>query len=100
MSRSVLTSIGSVSPGTSAATSWRGFWERVDPALRLELIELARRRGMAARRIAERVAPIEIVLDDPRRGRQRMIGRVQPPQLCCGELREIEFGLSELDPAQ
>jgi hypothetical protein len=71
------------------------FVERLHPALRGELTELARHRGSAARRAADRMDPIEVVFDDPRLGRQRIIGWVQPPQVRCGELREIEFGLRE-----
>jgi hypothetical protein len=72
------------------------FCEGLDPALRAELTELVRRRGTAARRAAETIAPIEIVIDDPRRGRERLIVRLQPPQLRRGNLRDIEFGLREL----
>jgi hypothetical protein len=45
------------------------FSERVHPALRAELAELARRRGAAARRAAERMDPIELVFDDRHMGR-------------------------------
>jgi hypothetical protein len=69
------------------------FLERVHPALRTELADLVRRRGAAGRRAAERMQPIEFVFDDPRHGRQRLVGVVQPPQLRRGELYEIEFGL-------
>jgi hypothetical protein len=72
------------------------FRERVDSALHAELLALVRRRGAAARRVAERLEPIEILVDDPRRGLRRMIGRLQPPQLRGGDLRAIEFGLREL----
>ena len=71
------------------------FVERLHPALRAELTELARRRGEAARRASERMDPIELVFDDMRLGRQRIVGWVQPPQVRCGELREIGFGLRE-----
>ncbi|MGI9100139.1 MAG: hypothetical protein ACR2H2_16880 [Solirubrobacteraceae bacterium] len=71
------------------------FVERLHPTLRAELTELARRRGAAARRAAERMDPIEVIFDDGRLGSQRIIGWVQPPQLRYGELREIEFGLRE-----
>ncbi|MGI9100525.1 MAG: hypothetical protein ACR2H2_18895 [Solirubrobacteraceae bacterium] len=71
------------------------FVERLHPVLRTELTELARRRGAAARRAAERMDPIEVIFDDGRLGRQRIIARVQPPQVRWGELREIEFGLRE-----
>jgi hypothetical protein len=69
------------------------FLERLHPALRTELAELVRRRGAAGRRAAERMQPIELVFDDPRHGRQRIVGSVQPPQARRGELYEIEFGL-------
>lgn len=71
------------------------FVERLHPALRKELTELARRRGSAARRAADRMDPVEVVFDDRRLGRQRIIGWIQPPQVRCGELRVIEFGLRE-----
>jgi len=66
--------------------------------LRTELAELVRRRGAYARRAAERVRPVEIVFDDPRLGRQRIVGRLQAPQLRHGDLYEIEFGLHEPTP--
>ena len=72
------------------------FRERLDSALHAELVELARRRGAAARRVAERMQPIVIVVDDPRRGRERVVGRVQPPQLRSGNLGDIEFVVREL----
>ena len=72
-----------------------GFLERLNPALCMELTELVRRRGAVARRAAERMQPVEIVFDDPRLGRQQIIGWVQPPQLRHGDLYEVEFGLRE-----
>jgi hypothetical protein len=72
------------------------FVERVDPALRAELVAVARRRGAAARRAADRMEPIEVVIDDPHRGRQRIVGRVQPPQVRHGDLCDIEFAVREL----
>jgi hypothetical protein len=77
------------------------FLERLHPTLRgelTELTELSRSRGAAARRAAERMEPIEVVFDDKRLGRQRITGWVEPPQIRCGELREIEFGLREPRP--
>jgi hypothetical protein len=71
------------------------FLERVDPILRDELAAVARRRGAAARRAADRMAPIEVVIEDPRHGRQRIIARVQPPQRHGGDLSEVEFGVRE-----
>jgi hypothetical protein len=74
------------------------FRERLHPALRTELAELVRRRGMAAQRAAERMQPIEIVFDDPCLGLQRIVGWIQPPQLRRGDLHDIEFGLREPAP--
>jgi len=71
------------------------FLDRVHPDLRAELIELARRRGAAARRAAERIEPIVVVIDDPRHGRERITGRLQSPQVRRGDLGEVEFGLRE-----
>jgi hypothetical protein len=71
------------------------FLDRVDPDLRAELSELTRRRGAAARRAAERIDPIVVVIDDPRHGRERIVGRLQPPQVRRGDLGEVEFGLRE-----
>jgi hypothetical protein len=74
------------------------FLDRVHPDLRAELAELARRRGSAARRAAERIEPIAIVIDDPMHGRERIVGRIEPPQvrLCFGALGDVEFRLREL----
>jgi hypothetical protein len=71
------------------------FWYRLDPDLHAELADLVRRRGVVARRAAERMRPIEIVFDDPFLGRQRILGCVEPPQLRHGELHEITFDISE-----
>jgi hypothetical protein len=72
------------------------FHEPVDDHLRAELSELARRRGTASHRAAERIAPIELVIDDPQSGHERMVGGLQPPQRRHGQLREIEFGFRQL----
>jgi hypothetical protein len=37
-----------------------------------------------------------VVIDDPRHGRERITGRLQPPQVRRGDLGEVEFGLREL----
>jgi hypothetical protein len=73
--------------------------ERLDRALRTELIGLLRRRGAAGYRMAERIAPIELVIDAPG-GCHRVVGRLQPPLLRHGRLRDIEFGLRELEPTR
>ena len=76
------------------------FQERLDRALRTELIGLLRRRGAAGHRMAERIDPIELVVDEPRNGGRphRVIGLLQPPLLRHGRLCDIEFGLRELEP--
>jgi len=74
------------------------FFERLHPVLHTELTELVRRRGAPARRAAERMPPVEIVFDDPHRGRQRIVGRVQPPQARHRELYEIHFDLRAVAP--
>ena len=75
------------------------FTERVDPALHAELVAVARRRGAAARRAADRIAPLELFVGDPHRGRERIVGRVlPPPQQGHGDFAEIEFGVRELAP--
>ncbi|MGH2941282.1 MAG: hypothetical protein ACRDLN_00695 [Solirubrobacteraceae bacterium] len=74
------------------------FHEPLDDGLRSELREMVRRRGPAARRAAERIDPIEVVVDDPRGERRRIVGAVQPPQVHHGALRDIEFALRRLEP--
>jgi len=72
------------------------FHEPVADDLRAELTALVRRRGRASDRAAERIDPIELVVDDLRGEHQRMIGRLQPPQARHGQLREIDFALGSL----
>jgi hypothetical protein len=76
------------------------FLDRLHPDLRAELAELARRRGAAARRAADRIEPIVVVIDDPCLGRERIVGRIEPPQLrrCFDYLGDVEFGLREPSP--
>jgi hypothetical protein len=74
------------------------FHEPIDDGLRSELTQLMRRRGSAAGRAAERIDPIEVVVDDPHAERQRIVGRVQPPQVHHGALRDINFALRKLEP--
>jgi hypothetical protein len=71
------------------------FCEPVADELRGELSELARRRGSAGERAAERIGPIEVVIDDPAGEHERMTGRLRPAHTRDGRLREIEFGLRE-----
>jgi len=49
--------------------------------------------------VAETLDPIELVVDDPRGGRQRIACRLEPPSLRRGHLHEIEFALRQLAPA-
>jgi len=72
------------------------FHEPVDDGLRAELIELTRRRGTASHRAAERMGPIELVVDDPQSAHERMVGGLRPPQRRHGQLHEIEFGFGQL----
>lgn len=72
------------------------FCEPVDDELRAELTDLARRRGTASERAAERIAPIEVVVDDPWGQQERMSGDLRPPQRRHVQLREMDFGLREL----
>jgi hypothetical protein len=71
------------------------FLDRLHPELRAELTELACRDGSTARRAAERMQPIVVVIDDPCLGRERIVGRIEPPQVRRGFLGEVEFGLRE-----
>ena len=71
------------------------FCEPVADELRAELSELARRRGSAGEWVAERIDPIEVVIDDPAGEHERMTGRLRPAHTRHGRLREIEFGLRE-----
>lgn len=72
------------------------FCEPVDDELRAELTELARRRGTASERAAERIAPIEVVVDDLQGEHECMRGDLRPPQRRHSQLREMAFGLREL----
>ncbi len=72
------------------------FRERLDRELHAELVALVRQRGAAAWRVAERMEPIVIVVDDVHRGRQRVVGRLQPPQLRGVDLCDVEFAVREL----
>ena len=76
------------------------FHEPLDDGLRSELTQLLRRRGAAAGRAAERIDPIEVVVDDPHAERQRIVGRVEPPHVHHGTLRDIEFALRKLEPTR
>jgi hypothetical protein len=72
------------------------FHEPLDDGLRSELAQLVRWRGAAARRAVERLEPVEVVVEHPYGVCQRIVGRLQPPQVRHGRLRDIEFGLRDL----
>lgn len=57
-----------------------------------ELATLVQRRGAAARRAAEQLEPIELVVDSGD-GPRRLAGRLEPPLVRFGRLRDIEFGV-------
>jgi len=71
------------------------FHEPLDDDVRAELDQLVRQRGSAALRAAERIDPIEVVVDDPHGARVRIIGWLLPPQVRHRQLRDVEFGLRE-----
>lgn len=76
------------------------FQEPVADDLRNELHQLVGRRGRASDRAAERIDPIELVIDNSWGGRERITGRLRPPQRRHGLLREIEFGFGHLTPTR
>ncbi|MEA2885428.1 MAG: hypothetical protein QOH32_4723 [Bradyrhizobium sp.] len=55
------------------------------------------RRYVSARFQAERIDPIQLVVDARDGGCHRVVGRLQPPLLRHGQLRDIEFALHELE---
>jgi hypothetical protein len=71
------------------------FHEPLDDDVRAELGRLVRQRSSAARRAAERIDPIEVVVHDPHGTHTRIVGWLEPPQVRNGQLRDIEFGLRE-----
>jgi hypothetical protein len=71
------------------------FHEPLDDDLRSELTELVRRRGAAARRIADASQAIAVVVDDLDSDPMRIVGRLQPPEARHAPLCEVEFGLRE-----
>jgi hypothetical protein len=86
---------GSASRPASAATSSHGSKIAFTPCCAPKLAELAHRRGAPARRAAERMEPIVLVIDDPRHGRDRIVGRIEPPHTRRSDLRDVEFRLRE-----
>jgi hypothetical protein len=60
-----------------------------------ELEQLVPRRGAGAARIGDRIQSIELVIDDPQRDSQRLVGRLEPPQWRRWELSENEFVIRE-----
>jgi hypothetical protein len=87
---------------SAAPHGWRTVLARFDgrlhPTLRAELTELAHCRSAAARRVAERIEPIVLLLGDPRHGRERIVAQLLPPQTHSIDLREVEFRARQLRP--
>jgi hypothetical protein len=71
------------------------FHEPLDDDLRSELTQLVRRRGAAARRVADAAHEIAVIVNDHDSGPMRIVGHLQPPEARHAPLREIEFGLRE-----
>jgi hypothetical protein len=71
------------------------FHEPLDDDLRSELTELVRRRGAAARRVADTSQTIAVIVNDLESGPIRIVGSLQPPESRHAPLRNIEFGLRE-----
>ena len=71
------------------------FHEPLDDDLRSELTKLVRRRGAAARRVADAAHEIAVIVNDHVSGPVRIVGHLQPPEARHAPLREIEFGLRE-----
>jgi hypothetical protein len=67
------------------------FVELLSPAFRQELEQLIYRRGAAAAGIGT----IELVIEDPQRDGQRLVGHLEPPQARRWELSETEFVIRE-----
>jgi hypothetical protein len=67
------------------------FVELLAPEFRQELEQLIYRRGAAAARIGA----IELVIEDPQRDGQRLVGHLEPPQSRRWELSETEFVIRE-----
>lgn len=65
------------------------FQERLDRALCTELIGLLRRRGAAGYRMAERIDPIELVIDEPGGGCHRVVGHLQPEDVAAAGASQV-----------
>jgi hypothetical protein len=76
------------------------FYEPLDDGLRSELAQLMRRRGTFARRAAERIEPIEVVVGDAHGEPERIVGLVESPEVHHGQLRDVEFAMRKLEPGR
>jgi hypothetical protein len=74
------------------------FYEPLDDGLRSELAQLMRRRGTSARRAAERIDPIEVVIGDAHGDPERITGHVEPPEVRYGHMGDVEFAMRGLEP--
>jgi hypothetical protein len=95
-----------VGDGRLGMTAWESrrhvcvqFQDGIDPVLRAELHRLAGARGAKAARIADRLDPVEVVVEDHRR-ELRLEGRLERPVV--GGYREIDrmdFRVREQGPS-
>lgn len=72
------------------------FVENTKRQLHDELRRLVSRRGAAAKRVAEQLEPITVVVVDDRRGELKVEGKLQPPDIRVEiDLHEVEFKVRE-----
>lgn len=75
------------------------FVESVSPDLRAELEQLSERRGMVAERLAERLDPVTLIVDDAHEEPMEITVHLQPPQIRrLSSLRQVEYDVRE-EPA-
>jgi hypothetical protein len=72
----------------------------LEDGLHSELAQLMRGRGTSARRAAERIDPIEVVVGDAHGEPERIVGLVEPPEVHHGQLRDVEFATRKLEPGR
>lgn len=71
------------------------FVDGVEPGLRGQLAALLRTRGARCSRLAETIAPIELVVRDGHGTHRRVTCRLDPPTMRNGLLEEIDFRVRE-----
>lgn len=74
------------------------FRENTVSHLRDDLAKLRKRRGRAAELVADRLAPITVVVRDDHKGKIEVEGYVQPPKTrAVGDFSEVDFPVREKD---